>query len=61
MLEGANVLSTCVNGTALWSAFMVPASGAFTNGTATVKLSVAGVGSAVPFASGTLIKLNWAK
>lgn len=55
------VQATCVGGSALWSAFTVPASGAFTNGSATVKLSVAGVGSVVPFNSSTTIKLNWAR
>jgi predicted outer membrane repeat protein len=57
----APVQATCANGTALWSAFMVPASGAYASGAATVKLSVAGVGSVVPFASSTAIRLNWAK
>lgn len=55
------VQATCVGGSALWSAFTVPASGAFTNGTATVKLAVAGGGGVVPFNSATTIKLNWAK
>ncbi|WP_310571956.1 right-handed parallel beta-helix repeat-containing protein [Gemmatimonas sp.] len=54
------VQATCAGGTGLWSAFTVPASGAFTNGTATVKLAAAG-GGVVPFNSSTAIKLNWAK
>lgn len=54
------VQATCVSGAALWSAFTVPVSGAFANGTATVKLAVSGAG-VVPFNSGTAIRLNWAK
>ncbi|QJR36719.1 right-handed parallel beta-helix repeat-containing protein [Gemmatimonas groenlandica] len=55
------VQATCAGGTALWSAFTVPVSGAFTNGAATVKITVAGVGSVVPFNSSTGIRLNWSK
>ncbi len=54
------VQATCVNGAALWSAFTVPTSGAFANGTATVKLAVSGA-DVVPFNSSTAIRLNWAK
>ena len=56
-----SVQATCVGGTALWSAFTVPASGAFTNGVATVKLAVSNASGATPFSSSTAIKLNWSK
>jgi hypothetical protein len=57
----APVQATCAGGTALWSAFTVPSSGAFTNGTATVKLAVSNAGGVTPFSSSTAIRLNWAK
>lgn len=55
------VQATCLGGTALWSGFTVPASGAFTNGNATVKLAVSNAGGVTPFSSSTAIRLNWAK
>lgn len=55
------VQATCVGGAALWSAFTIPASGAFTNGNAKVTLTVSGAGGVTPFTSTTAIRLNWAK
>lgn len=57
----APVQATCVGGTALWSAFTVPTSGAYTNGTATVKLVVSNAGGVTPFSSSTAIRLTWSK
>lgn len=55
------VQATCVGGSALWSAFTIPASGAFANGSAIVKLAVSSAGGVTPFNSSTAIRLNWAK
>ncbi len=57
----APVQATCANGTALWSAFAIPSSGAFTNGAARVTLAVGAAGGVTPFSSTTAIKLTWTK